>query len=126
MASVHTRTKRPTTVKVGPYLYKIHYSDAKVDAFVVEDGDASAENAAAYSDTNNHVIALRTKKYSEDAIRTTLLHELLHCAFDAAGGWYKLPEDKGAEEAIIQAMSPSLLNILRENPEVTVYLTGGQ
>jgi hypothetical protein len=57
--------------------------------------------------------------------RETLLHEVLHGIIQAVGSKYALEENGDECEAIIKAISPTLLDTLRRNPDLTAYLLGG-
>jgi hypothetical protein len=106
-------------MKVGPYLYQLVYNDALVDAHAVE----IEKSINGYSDEIGLKIVLRTKGFSEDAVRNVLVHEILHSVLALSGMWYRMPDGKESEEAMIQASSHMLLAVMRENPAVMKYLT---
>lgn len=63
--------------------------------------------------------------YSEDHLRENLLHELLHGVWAETGltNYYGDLDRVNLEESLVGMQSPSLLFILRQNPEVVAYLT---
>jgi hypothetical protein len=54
--------------------------------------------------------------------RETLLHEVLHGVIQAVGSKYALAENGDECEALIRAISPTLLDTLRRNPRLVRYL----
>lgn len=55
-------------------------------------------------------------------LRETVLHELLHAI------WSKVPldQDDAEQERIIGSLSPWLLGVLRDNPELVAFLLAGK
>jgi len=51
-------------------------------------------------------------------LRETILHEMLHCAFEHTG------VDPETHEQLIRSISPLLLEMLRRNPELVEWLVG--
>lgn len=57
------------------------------------------------------------------AVAETLLHEILHCVTESAGINAELGEAE--EEKLVRRVAPLLLDVLRRNPDLVAYLTGG-
>lgn len=55
------------------------------------------------------------------AATETLLHELLHCCWNASA--LRALEVDEAQELVVTALAPPLLEILRRNPDLVTYLT---
>ena len=54
--------------------------------------------------------------------RDTLLHESLHALLHESGGTKLLDVDDDAEERLIRLLSPWLLMLLRDNPDLVAFL----
>lgn len=101
----------PALIKVGPYRYRTRRVATK-DAL---DGGSGSCNF------HHHIIEV-TLGFSALYTKETLLHEILHAAWErafpgAADSW------DAYEERFIRDMSPVLLGILRDNPTLVRYLT---
>lgn len=115
---------RPTQFTVGAYTYSVKYDDVAVDRFAAEKGGGTY---GGYSDHDKNEVYVRQKGYSEDQVRTVLLHEIIHCLGAAGALWYTfaVAEDKRpeqSEEAVCQVLSPLLLQFLRDNVAVVNYV----
>lgn len=105
---------KPTKFKSGFYTWKIIWSEEKVEDCFGKT-DIGTKSIVMYSQDNSEIE------------RETLLHELLHVALDdkceAIFGYEggKL-EDK--EENMIRLLSPVMMQILSDNPELHNFLFG--
>lgn len=59
---------------------------------------------------------------ADDMLADALLHEVLHAVWLVVGGRENI--DKELEEKIIAIISPTLLDTLRRNPELVLFLLG--
>ena len=107
---------RPTSIKVGPFMFKVTYQDEVKHA-------ESKEAVDAYCDHGNHLIVIGTENYSEDFIRSSLWHELKHavCRLSVDSDHKKMTEEK-----FIQLTCNMELAVLRDNPELVPYLLGDE
>lgn len=115
---------RPTSLKVGHTTYKIQWWSEK--KWLKRD-DPERSGSTWYGvakirlrlETSGHAI-------QEDALRETLLHEILHACWEQAnlGGRGKI-EDNELEELIVASLSFPLITVLQENPDVVEYLHAG-
>lgn len=77
------------------------------------------------TDSNNAEILLK-KAQAPSVLRDTLVHELLH-AVVYASGYFKVADlDRTSEENLVVTLSPWILAILRDNPDLVEYLTQGR
>lgn len=107
----------PKHIKVGPYRYKVTW-----DAKGMEPFQDHSPNAYGFSDHRQSRIAIAPNQ-SESSKRDTLLHEVLHCVTFVMGMGKTIEEMP--EEELVLRLSPQLLSVLRDNPELLSYLTGG-
>lgn len=98
----------PSAVVIGLYGYEIR---------TVPSG--SIEDSVGEADCHAQIISL-DESLSPEALKTTLVHELLHAMFDAYGTDELLTE---IDEALVSLMEMPLLALLRSNPELVAYLT---
>jgi hypothetical protein len=112
---------RPDKVKVGPWTYDIEWTN---DKKWVKDGhnrDWGGESAHV-----ENKIFMRIGQAAEGTLKETLLHEILHCVF-VVTGLNRYPEPKSkyedADEYLIHVMTPTLLHVMQDNPDVFEYLT---
>lgn len=106
----------PTHVQCGPYRYSIKYHDL------------TFENAMGDFNSANLIIRIQPGLPS-DQERSTLYHELSHCAL--ANNTEIALLDKFvtidnttylAEDQWIEAVTPNMVRMLRENPQIVDYL----
>jgi hypothetical protein len=108
----------PTKVKVGPQLYRIIYRSRDEDGML-------ADGAYGYIlDTQNLIVIDANAPLSKQ--RTTLWHELFHAAKTTFDNGAKPAPDLEFDELehhFIGIWEASLLTILTDNPELTLWLT---
>jgi hypothetical protein len=126
---------RPTLVRVGPVTYRILTDPEAINrASASADIDPSSEWSA-YSDHDALVIGINGSN-PEGVQRRDVLHELLHCCLRLAGvepNAYARVVHRAegrhdgytVEEFMVAAATGPLLGVLRDNPWLTAWLTGG-
>jgi hypothetical protein len=101
------RAGLPRRLRLGPFVYRVRHK-ANKKAFP---GDGQ-------QDWNN--LEIRVDPAQQDGCaRDTLLHEVMHAC-------YAQTSFRGGdvdEEGIINALTPWLLGVLRDNPELIEFLT---
>lgn len=108
-------SEMPKSVKVGPYVYSIGTDTAKIRAFEHERGDAVAAM------TSHHMLEINIDpSHAPGFQRESLLHEVKHCICHLVNFSGKL-----TEESMIEATTGAELAVLRDNPDLVAYLTGG-
>lgn len=110
--------KPPARVRVGPHIYRIS-TDPSVLRHYEREVDHELDG---YCDHANLTIAIkRPLEHTQQA--DTVLHEVLHAICSQTG----ITHDTGGddEERLIQRLAPALLAVLRSNPSLVDYLTGG-
>jgi len=118
MTSKARVARRPKQVVVGPWTYNIEFMSDKEWLDAGENPDWGG--VSAHQETR---IRLRmTPTVSEDTLRETLLHEVLHCVWAATQLNHFRPRKRDYEEQIVAMMSPTLLRVLSDNPAVLAYL----
>jgi hypothetical protein len=101
--------KPPAKIVVGPFDY----------AVTLEEMDEPA--ALGRTNCNLSTIKLDSRQ-SDSILRGTALHEVLHAcvaatALPSADFW-----TEAAEEAVVRALEPVLLDVLRRNPKLVAFL----
>ena len=114
-------TERPTDVRIGPFTWTIHVDDEMILAAE----DAAGEGRFGITAPRTHRILVATASRPEQAIRETVVHELLH----AINVTYsiKVPEygDQGEkEETAVATLATPLLEVLQRNPMLLRWLVG--
>ena len=102
--------KAPTTVKVGPFVYKI----------VFVGGLEDDEGQVLWGNCQPANLTINISKQIDPAMQKTILvHEILHAIYHLSG----LP-DPVSEEQMVTTLSPLLLLVMQENPKLIGYLHG--
>jgi hypothetical protein len=100
--------KRPTRVRVGPFVYRVRFVEG-------------LRTEVAWLDTDKRVIYVATSE-SPQSQAEALLHEVLHAAVDVTPFRAGALEDGCKEEALVAGLSPVLFSILRDNPTLVAFL----
>jgi len=117
-----TRPKRPTKVKVLTVTYDIHWLTEDEWYKARLDGDA-----VGMTERDMASICLRADSTaSEDALRATLTHELMHACTQAMRVDSELANVSDGEEFFVSIIAPTFLHVLQANPAVVKYLLPGQ
>jgi hypothetical protein len=90
---------------------KVGYADYEVRGMSPLLSDA--DSCEGMCKTADQVIFIRTDR-TPQAQACTLIHEMMHAAFDA----FQLPRKKLDEEAICRALEIPLSNLIRDNPKL--------
>lgn len=99
----------PPKIKIGPYEYEVlECEQIKSD---------KGEDCWGLQDTFNHKIMV-SSKIKPDRQKVVLIHELLHALYELQG----LPR-KAEEEHVVTCLAPVLFQVLKENPELSTYMT---
>lgn len=98
--------KPPSSVKVGPLVWKILYKRGLKDA-------------VGETHLRRQVICIE-KGVPDSSIKVTLLHEIFH-AIAWTYGFH--PDKKDLEESVVSLFSAAILGVFQDNPEVLAYLT---
>jgi hypothetical protein len=93
------------TIRIGPIDYEIVYVAG------LRDGDLKLDGWFKFPESR----ILIEEGLSEQARRQILWHEIFHGIFNQFGG---LSEDK-KEETVIDALAYAVMNVLRDNPELS-------
>lgn len=104
--------KLPKHVQVGPHRYRIRSTGKATEL--------ALQGLMGQTDSRSNEI-LVSPDQSDGQQADTLLHEILHAAYDQTS-LRRL--DAEAEEAVVSALTPILLGVLRNNPEIVKVLTG--
>jgi|688.fasta_scaffold478306_2 hypothetical protein len=110
--------KKPKDVQVGPFTFTIKSDKASMDS---ARGRFESLDAIGFMSIHEQTIFIDPELQGDINI-DTLLHEILHAIFEVVG--LKNHFEEKEEEQIIAAMSPTLLDTLRRNVEVTDYILG--
>lgn len=118
MASVKDeRPGPPPVVQVGPMRYEVVVDElAILKAGLDEEADLDGQ-----CDERAQRIVLNPTLGPDSQVEA-FTHELLHALCFLTGVDHVLGMDK--VENMIRSLSPALLDMLRRNPDVVVYLTG--
>ena len=106
--------RKPTKFKSGCYNWQIYWSQEE------------AEEMYGKTDSHNKVVTIYKCK-NKEITRETLLHELLHVVMeDKAEAVFNFDPDKkeyDKEENLIRLISPVLMQLIIDNPELWEYLS---
>lgn len=101
----------PAAVTVGPHRFEIRTDD---DTRRQLDGNGKLGETHA----DLLIINVNTDRPGT-AVAETVLHEVLHAVWHVAG----IAAEYDTEELVVNAMAPTLLQVLRSNPEMVAALT---
>lgn len=104
----------PSHVTVGPHRITVR-ADADTGRLLRE------EDSRGDSRPDQLLIRLDTDR-PHTAVAETLLHEVLHIVWNQTS-MRSSEACRDIEEAAVQALTPWLLGVLRDNPELVAYLT---
>lgn len=107
------KPKLPKKFKVGCIVWRLSFEDL--------------EEQGVHGDTDKEkkVVRIHTKD-ARDVQRETLFHELMHVAMEDCSVLKHSYSDKyDQEEDLIRYISPRLVLILQENPELSDFITKG-
>ena len=110
----------PLRIKVGPMVIRVTLDADPVREHRIERG-LSPDDGMAISHMHAQTIAIRPD-LGPDQMRDSLLHEVLHWCVVVSGVQRVGEEWRDAEEGFVSAISPTLLGVLRDNPELVEYL----
>lgn len=102
------KNKRPSSVRALYYRYDINFDKKSV----------TSDHGS--TDTESKVINI-TDRDNEEMTKEVLFHELLHVAFDDSFAFEGDNADD-EEEKIVRILSPRLMQMFRDNPELSSYL----
>lgn len=105
----------PDKVKVGPHVYRIVRDRAAIDRA----GQAMSATLLGHCDRQALEIAV-APDLAGTVTAETVVHELLHAITDLTGLEDRLGD--ALEEEVVRALSPRLLELLRDNPDLVAYL----
>lgn len=107
--------KPPASIKVGPFDYTVLTDKTTCEQAVCVYGQTMASRGT----------ILLNPEQAPSQMRDTLLHEILHAAVDAASlsVGESAPINDATEEQIVRALSPWILQAIRDNPRLVAFLT---
>lgn len=99
----------PKRIVIGNHVFKVKFRD----------GVSTPEGADAYGVTNHRDTTMTiSRRNAPSQIRDTVFHEVLHAVInDGPAGL-----DHETEEQLIRAVTPALLGVLRNNPQLLEFL----
>lgn len=109
------RPRLPSTIQVGPHRYKVVSNRPQMNEVCRKEGRDLLGHVNHWSLTISIEPTLAADQKAE-----TVLHEALHAAVTVAGLGDEWGVDK--EEAVVNRLSPVLLDVLRRNPKLIAYL----
>ena len=106
--------RKPTKFKSGCYNWQIYWSQEEAEEM--------------YGKTDTHTKTITIYKCKNDEItRETLLHELLHVVMEdkaeAIFNFAPAKKEYDKEETLIRLISPVLMQIIIDNPELWQFLS---
>jgi hypothetical protein len=105
----------PRTVKIGPFTYLILWEEPPVT-------QETDKIALGQTESWEQKIWISPElEGKEQAIRDTVLHEILHACLDTVGLGYA-PQEFYVEERWVAALSPVLTDTLVRNPALRKFL----
>lgn len=101
------KSKYPKKIKVGPYTYTVQlYPDSTIS----DHGACVYAHQTIFINPNQH----------PDRAGDTLLHEVLHAIWDLSG--FDVMPDLH-EETVVRSFASWLSQVLKDNPELTKFVT---
>lgn len=101
----------PKKAKVGPHTYTLRAVENLESLTDQTGGVTFSEAVIVYDPAQAHT-----------QLRDTLLHELLHCVIFETPLRKEL-KDSEEEEKLVWTLSPRILALLRDNPQLVAFLT---
>lgn len=108
--------KFPSRVKIGPYVFSVHFSKEVVKKRAKKHADQC------YGITSFDLLEIAVLPTGNTIEQESYLHEILHGVFFATHLGLKV--NHKLEEEIISAISPVLMGVLRSNPDTVKFLLG--
>jgi hypothetical protein len=105
----------PAAVVVGPVTFSVCCDEDTL----MRMEHATGSSLFGATDVGSQSIVLNIN-VGPDVLAETLLHEVLHACLSVAGISHELDDD--AEERIVRALSPVLLQVVRSNPSTIRFL----
>lgn len=101
--------KENFVIKVGPFEYKVKYSD-----------DVADEGNVFGSTHNNDQVIFLDPKRPWQKVEQTFIHELLHACTFVSGLMYRFEdkEQKPTEEDVCRELSMTLFQVFIDNPNI--------
>lgn len=105
-------TEMPTSIRVGPFVYRVVQDVAKLQAH-------ERKEKGAYSGYSDHSVMEIVVGPDEVACsqRETIWHEVKHCVVHLFGEYGKMDD-----ETYVRRTAPMELAALRDNPDLVAYL----
>lgn len=112
------RPPLPEFVQIGPFRYTIH---------VGGDGWTRARLEELHPQLTGHASHVRleiaiTDGLAHDAFCEVLIHEILHGCYNVAGQPLDSMSSNDHDENAVRTLAPSLLMVLRDNPDLVAFL----
>lgn len=101
------RRKLPNTIKIGVYVYDFVHWDPE---------EAEKNEAFGICNRFTRQIAIRDD-LPDSSFAEVLEHEINHACWDAAA-----LKSKGAEETVVNRMTPLMMMARRDNPEIYAWI----
>lgn len=133
MAPRRKFVSRPDSVIVAHRTYHIHWLEQ--DQWIAEGIDDGLRGWTEHASGRILIrLSFEDARSADDMLREIVLHEILHACTSVSMVWNswgpldneKCQEFATIEELIIGAMSPVLLRVLLDNPNVLAYLLDDQ
>lgn len=102
----------PKKIHVGPFDFDCQHDPEHLAAL----GGAAAMNFA-------KLRIVYDKSQAPGYLRDSILHEVIHAAYQQTNLFENSEAANEREEALVAALTPRLLDVLRANPKLIAYLT---
>jgi len=110
----------PSAVKVGPIVYSVFVGGEEWEQAHLRD---QTPGLLGLTESERAQITL-PDSLAPGPEREVVLHEVLHAIYQVGGNMIERVERDQLEEDSIRLISPGLLGVLRENPDLVAYLVG--
>lgn len=101
--------KFPSKVRVGAHVYSLRFDD-----------ELHRHNLTGLCSTEPLWISIAPNTMAPTSEKETVLHELMHAAWNQTSLAKKVSSDD--QEEAVWALAPLLLSVLRDNPKLVSYL----
>lgn len=118
MAATPERAQPPSSIRVGPFDYRVHVGGPEWDLAAAREGEDLR------GETDHRALRIVVCPGMHPArTRNTVMHEALHAAFAVSGQPLDDMKDLDPEENAVRVLTAPLLGVLRDNPGLVAYLT---
>ena len=112
-------TRLPSPVRIGPYTWTFSADKKEWD----KEPDKDKSDGICDGELLRIILNPEVLKRHPLHVKQIVTHELTHACFTSAHRALDMRNEDDAEESFVEAFSPLLLGMLRDNPHLVEWLT---